>query len=307
MKAAIYKQYGPPDVLHLAEIETPSPKENEVLVKVFATTVTAGDCRMRAFDVPRGQWLFARLYLGVRGPKRPILGMELAGEVEAVGQQVTQFKPGDRVFGSTYGLDFGGYAEYKCFPEDAGLITMPTSLSFAEAAAVPVGGRTALHAIRTADIQPGQTVLIYGASGSVGTYAVQLAKYFGARITAVCSTANLELMHSIGADQTIDYTRQNLSNMGATYDFVFDAMGKMPSGLGKKLCKPGGTFINVNKNNGPHKPDGLIYLRQLIEADKIKPVIDRCYPLNDIVDAHRYVSLGHKKGNVVIIIRDEQD
>lgn len=304
MKAIVYTRYGPPDVLHLVEIPKPVPRENEVLAKVRATTVTIGDVRMRRFDVPRGQWLFARLYLGIRHPKRPVLGMELAGDVEAVGRAVTRFKAGDAILASTFDVNFGGYAEYKCLPEGGMLVIKPAALTYEEAAAVPGGGMTALRCLKKGNIQPGQKVLIYGASGAVGTYAVQLARrHFGADVTGVCSTSNLEWVQALGADRVIDYTREDFTRRGETYDVVFDAVGKLPASQAKKLLKNSGSYINVHRDSGSgEKLEELHILKDLLEAGTIKPVIDRCYPMDQIVEAHRYVEQGHKKGNVTITI-----
>ncbi|MCL4859134.1 MAG: NAD(P)-dependent alcohol dehydrogenase [Caldilineaceae bacterium] len=307
MKAIVYTRYGPPEVLQLHEIPKPDPSDHEVLVKVHATTVTIGDCRMRSFTVPPGQWLFARLYLGIFGPRRPILGMELAGEVEAVGKNVTRFQPGDPVFASTFEANFGGYAEYKCFSENGVLATKPANLSFGEAAASVGGGITALRCLRRANLQPGQEILIYGASGAVGTNAVQLARtLFGAQVTGVCSAANVELVQSLGASQVVDYTREDFTQQEKSYDIVFDAVAKIPPHQARKVLKPNGIYLNVHRASHATRNttmlQDLLSLKELLEAGKLKPVIDRVYPLEEIVEAHRYVDAGHKKGNVVIML-----
>lgn len=307
MKAVVYTKYGPPAVLHLTELAQPVPRDHEVLIKVVATTVTVGDTRMRSFTVPRGQWLPARLYLGILKPKRPILGMELAGTVEVTGKDVTRFRPGDAVFASTFEMGFGAYAEYICLPADGLLALKPANLSFGEAAAAVGGGMTAWRCLQRGHIQPGQTVLIYGASGAVGSNAVQLASHhFGADVTGVCSTANLDLVCALGARQVIDYTREDFTQNGAAYDVVFDAVAKIPPAHAKKALKPGGVYLNVHRDahavSGQVRWAELLALKELIEGGKLRPVIDRSYPLEQIVEAHRYVDQGHKKGNVVITI-----
>jgi NADPH:quinone reductase-like Zn-dependent oxidoreductase len=306
MKAIIFTQYGPPEVLHLVELPKPAPHDHELLVKVHATTVTIGDTIMRSLNLPLRGWqkLMARLYLGIRSPRRPILGMELAGEVESVGKKVTRFKPGDPVYASTFDVNFGGYAEYKCLPENGVIAIKPVNLTYEEAAAVPGAGQTAWHCLLKGNLRPGQKILVYGASGAVGTFAVQLAsRHFGAEVTGVCSSANLELVKSLGASQVIDYTRQDFTQNGAIYDVVFDAVGKLAPAQGKKALKPGGVYINVlADSNGGEKREYMLVLKKLIESGVIKPVIDRIYPFEQIVEAHRYVGKGHKKGNVVITV-----
>lgn len=307
MKAVVYEKYGPPEVLQFKEVEKPTPKDNEVLVKVVATTVTIGDTIMRSFKlpVPRWQALVARLYLGIRGPKRKILGMELAGDIEAVGKDVTRFKVGDPVFASTFALDFGGHAEYKCFPEDGILALKPDNVSYEEAAAAIGGGMTALRCLKKGNIQPGQQVLINGASGAVGSCAVQIAKHhFGAKVTGVCSTANLDLVQSLGAEKVIDYTQEDFAQKGGIYDVVFDAVAKVPPAHAKKALKPNGTYLNVHKHSGSggERLDELRIIQQFLETGTLKPAIDRTYPFDQIIDAHRYVDKGRKKGNVAITV-----
>jgi NADPH:quinone reductase-like Zn-dependent oxidoreductase len=293
--------------LRIVEVAKPVPNDHEVLVKVHATTVTVGDTRMRSFTVPRGQWLPARLYLGIRKPRRPILGMELAGEIEGLGKHVTRFQVGDPVFASTFEESFGGHAEYKCLPEDGLLAIKPANLSFGEAAAAVGGGMTALRCLQRGRIQPGQAVLIYGASGAVGTNAVQLAsRHLGADVTGVCSTANLDLVRSLGAVRVIDYTQDDFTGDGPIYDVVFDAVAKVPPARARQVLKPGGVYLNVHRDShagsGQLRSAELLALKELIEAGTLRPVIDRVYRLEQIVEAHRYVDQGHKRGNVVITV-----
>ncbi len=302
MKAIAATKFGTADVLQLQEVKKPTPKANEILVKVVASTVSAGDIRMRSLNVPLLFWLPARLTLGFTRPKNPIYGMELAGEVEAIGPAVTRFKVGDPVFASTLAEKFGAYAEYKCLPEDGLVLTKPHNMSYEEAAAVPIGGPTAVRLLRKGNVQRGQKVLIYGASGSVGTYTVQLARHFGADVTAVCSTANVALVQSLGADRVIDYTQPDFSTKLERYDAIFDTVGKFPKSFVAPALAPNGRFESIAKLNTKQSVEELSFIKELIEAGEIRAVIDRRYPLEQAAEAHRYVEAGHKKGNVILTV-----
>jgi len=309
MKAIIYERYGPPEVLMMKEVEKPIPKDNELLIKVHATTISFGVMIARSGRHPDSKFFtFAsRLMFGLRKPRKNILGYEFAGEVKEVGKNVTLFKKGDQVFGTTTGLKVGAYAEYVCVPEEwkQGVVAIkPTNLSYEEAAAVPIGGMTSLYILKKAHIQKGHKVLIYGASGSLGSFAVQLAKYFGAKVTAVCSTKHLEWVKALGADKVIDYTREDFTDSGQIYDLAFEAVGKISSSLCKRVLKEDGTYL-TSKSPTKEITENLIFLKEIIEEGKLKPAIDKTYLMEQIVEAHRYVDKGHKKGNVVIKIVNE--
>jgi NADPH:quinone reductase-like Zn-dependent oxidoreductase len=303
MKAVTYEKYGAPSVLHISDVPKLTPNAGEVLIKVHATTVTAGDWRLRQPNP-----FLARLFNGLLRPKKVnILGFDVAGVVEAVGEGVTQFKPGDEVY-AWNGFTFGGYAEYKVLPEkaeklDQGMIAIkPANMSFEEAAAVPTGALTAQAFLRDMNLQAGQDVLIYGASGSVGTYAVQLAKYHGATVTGVCSTSNLEMVQSLGSDHVVDYTREDVTQLEQRFDIILDAVGYLPKGKAGSLLTPDGKYDSI-RGNPTLQQDDLDSLRQIIEAGHLKTVIDRCISMEEIPEAHAYVQKGHKKGNVVVKVR----
>jgi NADPH:quinone reductase-like Zn-dependent oxidoreductase len=326
MKAIVLTKFGPPEGLHLAEVEKPAPQDHDVLIRVEATTVFAGDCELRSLKFPVEFRLPLWFYMSFIRPKPVILGQELAGEIESVGKDVKRFKAGDRVFAAA-GFDMGAYAEYKCMPEEPGamggaLAIKPANLSYAEAAAVPVGGLEALYFIRRANIQGGQTVLINGAGGSIGTIAVQLAKINGAEVTAVDSTGKLDMLRSIGADQVIDYTQQDFTKRGQAYDVIFDVVGKSSFSASLRSLKPNGRYLLGNPGlpqrirarwtstsgkqviygTGSQRAEDLLFLKELIEAGKLKPVIDRSFPLEQMAEAHRYVDTGRKKGNVAVTV-----
>jgi 2-desacetyl-2-hydroxyethyl bacteriochlorophyllide A dehydrogenase len=324
VKAIVHTKYGPPDELQLKEVEKPVPKEDEVLIKIHATTVTTSDCNIRNLTfVPKLFLLPMRMQFGFIKPKNHILGFDLAGEIEAAGKDVTRFKVGDQVFGTTEPA-YGAHAEYVCLPEDGVLTIKPANMTLEEAATIPVIANTALHFIRDlGNVQTGQEVLINGASGGIGTFAVQLAKYYGAEVTGVCSTTNLEMVKSLGADRVIDYTKEDFTKSGQTYDVIFDAVGKSSFSRCTSSLKEKGIYLvtlpklavllqmlwtsivgskKVKMEGAPAKVENLLFLKELIEAGHLRTVIDRRYPLEQTAEAFRYVERGHKKGNVVITV-----
>ncbi len=303
MKAMVCTKYGKPDVLQLEEVEKPIPKENEILIKIHATTVTSGDCRVRSFNSPLLLWLPMRIVLGLRKPRKSILGVELAGEVEDVGKNVTRFKKGDQLFAMT-GMKFGGYAEYICLPEKGTIAVKPENVTHEEAASISFGGTTALHFFRKGNIQAGQKVLIYGASGAVGTAAVQLASYYGAEVTGVCSAKNSELVKSLGADYVIDYQNEDFSKKEERYNLIFDAIGKITKNQRKEALALNGRFVSVEGQGiAKVQTKDLLFLKKLMEEGQIKSVIDRCYSLEQVPEAHEYVETGHKIGSVVVTLK----
>lgn len=312
IKAVVCTKYGAPEVLKLKEVKKPTPGKNEVCIKIFTTAVTASDCIVRGYKVTGKYQLLMGLALGFRKPRNPILGMVYAGEIESIGENVTSFKSGDQVVGFDR-FGFGTYAEYKCISSQALLVKKASNVNFEEAVAIPFGGLFALYYLRkgnikhklaiVSDMQAKQKVLIYGASGAIGTAAVQIAKYLGAEVTGVCSTSNLELVKSLGADKVIDYTKEGFKTRNDCYDFIFNAVGKKKVKLQcKELLTLNGKHITVDDGSPAFNLEDLNILNKLIEEGHVKPVIDRSYPLEQIVEAHRYVEKGHKKGNVIITV-----
>jgi NADPH:quinone reductase-like Zn-dependent oxidoreductase len=313
MKAIICTKYGPPEVLQFRDVEKPVPKDNEVLIRIHAAAVTVSDCFVRNGNASLLLWIPMRIFVGFRRPRNPVLGLELAGEIEATGKGVKRFKEGDQVFAFT-GKRFGAYAEYICLPEDGlcmpkdSIVALqPSNLTYEEASVVPTRGTLAWYFLKKGNIAKGQKVLIYGASGGVGTFAVQLARSFGAEVTGVCSTRNTELVRSLGAVRVIDYTKEDYLRSGERYDIVFDAVGKSKSSALKKQCRtaltPGGKYLSVGDGTPKISREDLHSLTMLIEAGTIRPIIDRIYPLEQVAEAHRYVEQGHKMGSVVITVR----
>jgi len=309
MKAVVCTRWGPPEVLQVAEVERPVPRKGEVRIRIFAAAVTVSECVARALRAPWRYRILARLVLGWRGPRRPIFGMVLAGEIDAVGRNVRSFKLGDQVFGLSR-WKAGTYAEYVCWSARTLLAPRPANLTYQEAAALPYGGLLGMHLIRKAGIKPGQRILVYGASGAIGTATVQLARHFGARVTGVCSTANLALVESLGAEAVVDYTREDFTAKADRYDVIIDAVGRKKSA--KALLRAGdvlaagGKSISIDDDFPKLRAEDLLLLERLAESGELTPVIDRCYALEEMVEAHRYVELGHKRGNVIVTV-DHKD
>ncbi|MGY3795705.1 NAD(P)-dependent alcohol dehydrogenase [Aquimarina sp. 433] len=304
MKAVVYEKYGPPEVLKLTDIDKPKPKDNEILVKIHSATVTSGDVRLRSSDFPPLFWLPARLIFGLFKPKKRILGHELAGIVEEIGKNVTEFNVGDSVFGTTTMLNSGSYAEYICLPQKwkNGVVGLkPENLSYHEAAALPIGAMTAIYLLEKANFKNGQNVLIYGASGSVGSYAVQIANQKGSYVIGVCSASNFEMVKSLGASSLIDYKKEDYSQRNESFDIIFDAVGKTTKSKAKKVLKTGGVFVSV-KMLTKEKNEHLRLIKDMAEKGKLKPFIDKSFTLDEIVKAHEYVDNGRKRGNVIIHI-----
>lgn len=327
MKAAVYSAYGPPDVVRIEEVEKPIPKDNEVLIRIYATTVTTGDWRARSLSMPPGFRPFGRLFFGIRGPKQPILGTELAGVIESIGRDVSTFKVGDRVIAFP-GAAMGSHAEYRCMPDDGAIALKPERLTWGEAAALSFGGTTALHFFRKGNLQRGEKVLVNGASGAVGSAAVQLARHFGAEVTGVSSTANLDLVRSLGASHVIDYTTEDFTQNGETYDIIVDTVGTAPFSRSGGSLKEGGRLLmvlgglsdmlrspwaalttskKVIAGPAPDHAEDVHFLAELAGKGEFTPIVDRCYPLEQIVEAHRYVDTGRKKGNVVVTMGQASD
>lgn len=304
MKAVVCTRYGPPEVLALREAETPLPRSDQVRIRIIASGVTASDCLVRGFAVKPSLRVPMGIALGFGKPRRPILGMVFSGEVESIGSKVASHHVGDPVFGCDFHqLRFGMYAEYVCLPTDGLLAPKPANLTHLEAAALPYGGLLALHFLQLGDVGPGKQVLIYGASGAIGTAAVQLAKNKGARVTGVCGPTNVDLVRSLGAERVIDYTREDFAESGEQYDFILNAVGKAKAQLHPAhSLAPNGRHVTVDDGRPKVEVEQLLELKELAERGAIRPVIDRCYPLEAIVEAHRYVEAGHKKGNVAIAI-----
>ena len=305
MKAVVCTRYGPPEVLQLKELPTPVPRKNEVRVCISATAVTSSDCYLRGLRLSPAYRLMARLAIGWKAPRQPVLGLVLSGEVDSVGPDAKSFEVGDRVFGFNRHL-FGTYAQYVCWPEDGLLAPRPANCTDEESAAIVYGGLLTLHFLRKADVRAGQSVLVFGASGAVGTSAVQLARHLGAEVTGVCSTANVDLVASLGATTVIDYTSEDFTDRAERYDLIFDAVGKRKSAAPLRLCRqalaPGGACVSVDDGTPKLRREDLVLLGELATTGEIRPVIDRTYALDEIVDAHRYVDNGHKRGNVVITV-----